>query len=56
MTALNNPKQNRWLIGIHGNVLLLGIVSFFNDAAAFGMGASLSLAAGLLLMRLSVKR
>lgn len=28
-----NPK-NRWLIGIHGNVLLLGIVSFFNDAAS----------------------
>ncbi|MBI3610355.1 MAG: MFS transporter [Nitrospirae bacterium] len=34
MTALDHPKQNRWLIGIHGNVLLLGIVSFFNDAAS----------------------
>jgi MFS family permease len=34
MTALDSPKLNRWLIGIHGNVLLLGIVSFFNDAAS----------------------
>jgi MFS family permease len=34
MTAPDSPKKNRWLIGIHGNVLLLGIVSFFNDAAS----------------------
>lgn len=34
MTALDPPKQNRWLIGIQRNVLLLGVVSFFNDAAS----------------------
>ncbi|MBI3811283.1 MAG: MFS transporter [Nitrospirae bacterium] len=34
MTSPDPSKQNRWLIGIQGNVLLLGIVSFFNDAAS----------------------
>lgn len=27
-------SRSRWLIGLHGNVLILGIVSFFNDAAS----------------------
>jgi len=34
MVPRDRPEKNRWLIGIHGNVLLLGIVSFFNDAAS----------------------
>lgn len=36
--TLNHPRKeyrrNRWRIGLSGNVLLLGIVSFFNDAAS----------------------
>ena len=36
--TLNHPmkedRRNRWRIGLSGNVLLLGIVSFFNDAAS----------------------
>jgi len=34
MTVSDLPKQHRWLAGIKGNVLLLGIVSFFNDAGS----------------------
>ena len=28
------PTRNRWLIGLRGNVLILGLVSFLNDAAS----------------------
>lgn len=34
MDPLTGRTGNRWLIGIRGNVLVLGIVSFFNDAAS----------------------
>ena len=34
MTARDQSTRNRRLVGIHGNVLLLGVVSFFNDAAS----------------------
>ena len=31
---MKEDRRNRWRIGLSGNVLLLGIVSFFNDAAS----------------------
>ncbi|HEY5594720.1 MAG TPA: hypothetical protein VIL61_06125, partial [Nitrospiria bacterium] len=31
---MKEDRRNRWRVGLSGNVLLLGIVSFFNDAAS----------------------